>query len=126
LAGLVALLRLVDDIDAALAAHQTVVAMAIAQRFQRVTDFHGRHQRFFARGKTHGGQNRRRSYAANRRADQEWDISELASDRPREIGAPCASRRIGRTADMLTLLALALFQTNSVGTLVDELIGGSS
>ena len=77
-------------------------------------------------GKTRGGQNRRRSYAANRRADQEWDIPELAADRPREIGAPCASRRMGRTADMLTLPALALFQTNSVGTLVDELIGGSS
>jgi hypothetical protein len=38
----------------------------------------------------------------------------------------CASRRMRRTADTRTLSALALFQTNSAGTLVDELIGGSS
>ena len=41
LAGLEAPLRLVDDVKAALAAHEAVVAMAAAQRFQRVTDFHG-------------------------------------------------------------------------------------
>jgi hypothetical protein len=35
-----ALLRLVDDIDAALAPHQAVIAMAVAQGFQRITDFH--------------------------------------------------------------------------------------
>ena len=40
LAGLVALLRLVDDIDAALAAHQLVVAMAQAQGFQGIANFH--------------------------------------------------------------------------------------
>jgi hypothetical protein len=100
--------------------------MAIAQGFQRVTDFHGRHQGFFPRGKTHGGQNLRGSYAANRRADQERGLFGAAADGPREIGAPCASRRMRRTADTRTLPALALFQTNSVGTLVDELIGGSS
>jgi hypothetical protein len=41
LAGLEAPVRLVDDIDATLTAHQTIVAMAAAQRFQRITDFHG-------------------------------------------------------------------------------------
>jgi hypothetical protein len=40
LAGFVALLGLVDDIDSALAAHHLVVAMTPAQRFQRITDFH--------------------------------------------------------------------------------------
>ncbi|VFU10634.1 conserved protein of unknown function [Methylocella tundrae] len=34
LAGLVALLRLVDDVNTALAAHELVVAMTPAQRFQ--------------------------------------------------------------------------------------------
>ncbi len=34
LAGLVALLRLVDDVDAALAAHQLVVAVTRAQRLE--------------------------------------------------------------------------------------------
>jgi hypothetical protein len=41
LARLEAALNLVDYIDPALAADQTVVAMAATQRFQRVTDFHG-------------------------------------------------------------------------------------
>jgi hypothetical protein len=41
LAGLEAAMRLVDDVDAALAAHDAVVAVAAAQRFQRITDFHG-------------------------------------------------------------------------------------
>src|SRR5829696_9785852 len=40
LAGLVALLRLVDDVDAALAAHDLVVAVAPAQRLQRIADLH--------------------------------------------------------------------------------------
>jgi hypothetical protein len=40
LTGLEALLGLVDDIDAALAANQLVVAMAAAQGFQRIADFH--------------------------------------------------------------------------------------
>jgi len=47
---LVALLRLVDDVDAALATHEAVVAVAIAQGFQRITDFHVRHQAFWPRG----------------------------------------------------------------------------
>src|SRR5829696_4430514 len=38
LAGLVALLRLVDDVDAALAVHDLVVAVAPAQRLQRIAD----------------------------------------------------------------------------------------
>jgi hypothetical protein len=41
LAGLETAMRLVDDIDAALAAYDAVVAMAAAQRFQRIADFHG-------------------------------------------------------------------------------------
>jgi hypothetical protein len=32
---------LIDDVDAALAPYEAVIAMAAAQRFQRVTDFHG-------------------------------------------------------------------------------------
>jgi hypothetical protein len=34
LAGLESALRLIDDIDAALASHDAIVAMAAAQRFQ--------------------------------------------------------------------------------------------
>jgi hypothetical protein len=34
-------LRLVDHVHAALAAHDTIVAVATAQRFQRIADFHG-------------------------------------------------------------------------------------
>jgi hypothetical protein len=41
LARLEAALNLVDHIDPALAADQTIVAVATAQRFQRVTDLHG-------------------------------------------------------------------------------------
>jgi hypothetical protein len=48
LTGLEAALRLIDDVDAALAAHETIVAMAAAQRFQRITDFHGSISRLLA------------------------------------------------------------------------------
>jgi hypothetical protein len=41
LTGLKAALRLIDDVDAALAAHDTIVAMAAAQGLQRIADFHG-------------------------------------------------------------------------------------
>jgi hypothetical protein len=40
LARLKAAVGLVDDIDPTFAPHETVVAMAATQRFQRVTDFH--------------------------------------------------------------------------------------
>jgi hypothetical protein len=40
LAGFEAAIGLVDDVDAALAPHQPVVAVTGTQRFQRVTDFH--------------------------------------------------------------------------------------
>ena len=40
LTRLEALLDLVDDVDAALAAHELVVAMARTQRLQRITDLH--------------------------------------------------------------------------------------
>ena len=38
--GFVALVGLVDHVDPALPAHQLVVAVAFAQQFQRITDFH--------------------------------------------------------------------------------------
>jgi hypothetical protein len=41
LARLEAALNLVDDVNPALAADQTVVAVTTTQRFQRVTDLHG-------------------------------------------------------------------------------------
>jgi len=41
LARLETAVRLVDDIDAAFAAHDAIIAMAAAQGFQRITDFHG-------------------------------------------------------------------------------------
>ena len=41
LARLEAPLRLVDDVEASLAPHETIVAVARAQRFQRVPDLHG-------------------------------------------------------------------------------------
>ena len=40
LPGLEAALDLVDHVDAAFAADQAIAAMAAAQRFQRVADFH--------------------------------------------------------------------------------------
>jgi hypothetical protein len=50
LPGFVAPLRLVDDVDTALATHEAIVAMAVAQGFQRITDFHDSHQKVFPRG----------------------------------------------------------------------------
>ena len=41
LARFEAALGLIDDVDAALAPDEAIVAMAAAQRFQRITDFHG-------------------------------------------------------------------------------------
>jgi hypothetical protein len=41
LARFEATLRLIDDVDAAFAPHEAVIAVAAAQRFQRITDFHG-------------------------------------------------------------------------------------
>ena len=60
LAGLETLLRLVDDVDAALATHEAVVAMAIAQGLEGIADFHGCTRVSDAAGETHG----RRSGAA--------------------------------------------------------------
>src|SRR5271154_4730416 len=71
LTGLEALLRLVDDIDAALATHEAVVAMTVAQGFQRITDFHGRHQGFFPRRDRPTADKRRALYASNCLGDQE-------------------------------------------------------
>ena len=55
---LVARLRLVDDVDAAFAAHEAVVAMAVAQGFQRITDFHDITRRSFRKGRTRAADNR--------------------------------------------------------------------
>ena len=44
-------LRLVNDVDAALAAHEAVVAMAFAQGFQRIADFHWSHHKVFPQGR---------------------------------------------------------------------------
>ena len=71
LPGLEALLRLVDDIDAALATHEAVVAMTVTQGFQRITDFHD-----ITKRSSRVGVNPRRIkmnalYASNRRRDQE-------------------------------------------------------
>ena len=80
---LVALLRLVDDVDAALATHEAVVAMAVAQGFQRITDFHD-----ITKGSTRGVEPtadklKRRSYASNGRRDQGGRaISTSAGARP--------------------------------------------
>jgi hypothetical protein len=40
LAGFEPAMRLIDNVNAALAAHDTIVAVTAAQRFQRITDFH--------------------------------------------------------------------------------------
>src|ERR1700728_1969785 len=67
---LVALLRLVDDVDATLATHEAVVAMAVAQGFQRITDFHDITRRSSREGRTHRRIMRRGSYASNEPHDQ--------------------------------------------------------
>jgi hypothetical protein len=41
LAGFEAALRLIDDVNAAFAAYDPVVAVTPAERFQGITDFHG-------------------------------------------------------------------------------------
>jgi hypothetical protein len=43
LAGLKTSLGLIDDVNAPLSAHDTVVAVPAAERFQRITDFHNRY-----------------------------------------------------------------------------------
>jgi hypothetical protein len=41
LAGFEAALRLIDDVNAAFAAYDPVVAVTAAKRFQGITNFHG-------------------------------------------------------------------------------------
>ena len=48
LAGFKATIGLVDDVDAALPAHQTIVAVPAAQGFQGVTNFHDKLWLLFA------------------------------------------------------------------------------
>jgi hypothetical protein len=71
LPGLEALLRLVDDIDAALATHEAVVAMTVAQGFQRITDFHDITKRSSRVGVNPRRMKMNALYASNRRRDQE-------------------------------------------------------
>jgi len=89
LTGFVALLRLVDDVNAALAAHQAVVAVARTKRFQRVANFHG------VTPTECCGQNPRRvrsarSYARFGGADQAAIVSRsgTARDRRRALRPP--------------------------------------
>ena len=46
LTGLEARIGLIDDVNAALAAHELVVAMTPAQGFQRIADFHSEEPNF--------------------------------------------------------------------------------
>jgi hypothetical protein len=71
LPGLEALLRLIDDIDAALATHEAVVAMTVAQGFQRITDFHDITKRSSRVGVNPRRMKMNALYASNRRRDQE-------------------------------------------------------
>src|ERR1700722_19178980 len=94
---LVALLRLVDDVDATLATHEAVVAMAVTQRFQRITDFHDITRRSSREGRTHRRIMRRRSYASNQAHDQ--GRASLRQRRPcfRPTPAAQSGRAYGRT-----------------------------
>src|SRR5262249_9147234 len=83
LAGLEAALDLIDHVDAALAADQPIAAMAAAQRFQRVADFHGSDSR--ARGRVV-----HRTFA---RLRGKWGGDAGSSTRP---GERAAARRSAR------------------------------
>jgi hypothetical protein len=41
LAGFETPMGRIDDVDAAFAPHDAIIAVATTQRFQRITDFHG-------------------------------------------------------------------------------------
>src|ERR1700677_3337404 len=94
---LVALLRLVDDVDAAFATHEAVVAMAVAQGFQRITDFHDITRRSSRERRTHRRIMRRRSYDSNAPHDQ--GRASLRHRRPcfRPTPAAQSGRAYGRT-----------------------------
>ncbi len=108
LARLEALMRLVDDVDAALAAHQAIVAMTPAQRLQGIADFHGITQERRLRARP-TAEVRARSYAPFRRADQAPSADALAesvrrdaprclrvdaAERARPAGAPARRRQV--------------------------------
>jgi hypothetical protein len=92
LAGLETLLRLVDDVDAALATHQAIVAMAIAQGLEGIADFHGCTRISDAAGETHG-RRLRRSYARIAPGDQGISRGRAVSVRRR--------RQSGENSDMV-------------------------
>ena len=89
--------------------------MAIAQGFQRITDFHVRHQRLFPAG-AHGGLNERGSYAPNRRGDQEQRWRSIRPDwllihKSQQQTLTNARRRTTRlTHDAHALTALSTFR----------------
>src|SRR4051812_19952027 len=75
LAGLEAALHLVDHIDPALAADQAVVTVAAAQRFQRVTDFHGTSWKASEGRARQAGKQRNRVLSSWRRCRPERAVS---------------------------------------------------
>ena len=81
LARLEALLRLVDDVNAAFAAHESVVAMARAERLEGITDLHGITQQ------QKRGQNPRRTISGARMPHPAAGIKRLAK-RPAPSAVP--------------------------------------
>jgi hypothetical protein len=86
LARFEAALCLVDDIDAPLPPHDAIVAVAAAQGFQRVTNFHGKplkagatgHRRFFGADHRVGAGGRQCASLLIRRATPRTTIAHIA------------------------------------------------
>jgi hypothetical protein len=98
LAGLETLLRLVDDVDAALATHQAIVAMAIAQGLEGIADFHGFTRISDAAGETHG-RRLRRSYARIEPGDQGGDSLLAPFAEKSRRGRSLSRRKTGKNPD---------------------------
>src|SRR3954463_15130629 len=87
LARLVALLRLVDDVDPALAAHELVVPVAVADRLEGMTNLHGPDLRS-CRG--------RRELLVWFRGERRPTSREPSNARPGlYVGTPCSARASG-------------------------------
>jgi hypothetical protein len=98
LAGLETLLRLVDDVDAALATHQAIVAMAIAQGLEGIADFHGCTRISDAAGETHG-RRLRRCYARIEPGDQGSSSTGYGADEERRGALGFRCRKNGKNPD---------------------------
>src|ERR1700733_2092566 len=96
LAGLETLLRLVEDVYAALATHQAIVAVAIAQGLEGIADFHGFTRISDTAGQTHG-RRVRRCYARIEPGDQ-------------------GGRLVAKPAKILINLLAPLFWINAAAT----------